>query len=449
MKKSRVALLLVLCLALLTACGGNGNTPSEPDTQEDTHLNEVYSAYMKELEEKRDDILLYNWQKGFSFDEDLYEEIPNGDTDAVAFLDVWGDETPEMIYICATRFEGNKSYSAEVHVFSFKDGELTEIYKHEELDALAGGGMSYRLFTVNGEKNLWIYEAHYSEELLEIYSQLSTDDSDGAMTAQHTCTKRIWWDYDPETDVETDTSEWYLDSIESTEEEYEAAIPSEEDQKDGLVMRNLRYYEYSEDADYAEETVYPQKGLAMTYDEAISYLREKLGITLDMTVDETAFFESLPDFSFSSGVGGWSTDIYIEPDGTFTGYFHDSELGMTGDDYPYGSIYVCDFNGRFGEVTRVDEYTYSMKLLELNVGKTEGEEWIEDGVRYIVSYPYGLENADEMTVYLPGAQMSKLPLGFKDWVRGYDWYETGTPPTLPFYGLYNVADEYGFAQSSD
>ena len=33
------------------------------------------------------------------------------------------------------------------------------------------------------------------------------------------------------------------------------------------------------------------------------------------------------EWTFSSGAGGWSTDMRILPDGTFSGEYHDSEMG--------------------------------------------------------------------------------------------------------------------------
>ena len=42
------------------------------------------------------------------------------------------------------------------------------------------------------------------------------------------------------------------------------------------------------------------------------------------------------EFYFSSGAGGWATVMTIDADGTFSGNFHDSDMGTTGEGYPYG-----------------------------------------------------------------------------------------------------------------
>ena len=72
------------------------------------------------------------------------------------------------------------------------------------------------------------------------------------------------------------------------------------------------------------------------------------------------------DLEFSSGVGGWGTSLTLERDGTFSGQFHDSDMGVIGEDYPNGTVYLCHFSGRFSDIEKLDEYRYSMKLSELN-----------------------------------------------------------------------------------
>ena len=60
-------------------------------------------------------------------------------------------------------------------------------------------------------------------------------------------------------------------------------------------------------------------------------------------------------FEFSSGVGGWGTELIMGKDGSFTGSYHDSEMGETGEEYPDGSVYGCTFHGTISDLTPVDE----------------------------------------------------------------------------------------------
>ena len=92
-------------------------------------------------------------------------------------------------------------------------------------------------------------------------------------------------------------------------------------------------------------------------------------VQTDATVQEVEVTEpagpDLPyplEFYFSSGAGGWGTSLTLQADGSFTGSFHDSEMGDASADYPNGTVYICNFEGKFSTPVQVDEYTYSPEL---------------------------------------------------------------------------------------
>lgn len=145
-------------------------------------------------------------------------------------------------------------------------------------------------------------------------------------------------------------------------------------------------------------------------------------------------------FNFSSGAGAWGTGLEINADGSFTGGYHDSNMGDTGAGYPNGSTAVCNFNGQFTQLKKVNEYTYSMKLERLEYDNAAGIEEIIDGVKFIYSDAYGVEGGGEFLIYLPGAPVSELPEEFIWWVQ----YDISEASELPSYALYNVAGQYGF-----
>ena len=152
-------------------------------------------------------------------------------------------------------------------------------------------------------------------------------------------------------------------------------------------------------------------------------------------------FSQLPDsFYFSSGAGAWGTDLYLEDDGTFYGTYHDSDAGSTGDGYPNGTVYISEFSGKFAPPTALDEYRYSTTVESLNVERA-GEEYIEDGVRYIVSKPYGIDGAEEVIFYMFGTPNELMAQGFLDWLQPEDLHPEGE---LLCFGLYNVTKEDGF-----
>lgn len=65
--------------------------------------------------------------------------------------------------------------------------------------------------------------------------------------------------------------------------------------------------------------------------------------------DKAALPEDFPiDFVFSSGVGAWATSMTLEQDGAFSGEYYDADMGVCDEDYPNGTVYICDFRGGFG-----------------------------------------------------------------------------------------------------
>lgn len=159
--------------------------------------------------------------------------------------------------------------------------------------------------------------------------------------------------------------------------------------------------------------------------------------------ENSDIFGLLPsEFVFSSGAGGWATEITLNADGTFSGQYHDSEMGDTGNQYPDGTVYISNFNGKFTTPKQVNEYKYSMKLDYLNIEGTIGDEYYENNQRYIISEPYGFDDADEFMLYLPGIAMSDLPEGFISWL--YAFIDVQTTEILPCYGIYNVGGKEGF-----
>ena len=121
-----------------------------------------------------------------------------------------------------------------------------------------------------------------------------------------------------------------------------------------------------------------------------------------------ARFEGM-EWTFSSGAGGWSTDLQIQPDGTFTGVFHDSEMGETADEYPDGTVYYCEFSGKFSAAAQEDGNTWKLHVDELKQKDETDKETIEDGIRFVATSSYGIELEDELMLYQPGPRWKPLP----------------------------------------
>lgn len=161
-----------------------------------------------------------------------------------------------------------------------------------------------------------------------------------------------------------------------------------------------------------------------------------------------SIFESMPSsFAFSSGAGGWATQFTLEDDGSFSGQYVDTDMGDVGSEYPGGTVYISNFTGKFTTPIQINDYTHSMRLENLQAEGTAGEEYYENGQRFIYSDPYGFDSADEFLIYTPGAPMADLPEGFKSWLLAF--MNPNEEQTLPYYGIYNVGGEEGFVGFED
>lgn len=150
-------------------------------------------------------------------------------------------------------------------------------------------------------------------------------------------------------------------------------------------------------------------------------------------------------FIFTSGVGAWGTQLNISADGSFDGNFHDSDMGNNEPDYPHGVVYYCDFKGQFGEVKKINDYTYSMKMLHIEYEQEPNTNEVKDGFMYQYAAAYGLDEADEIWIYTPDTPVSELAEGFFEWTNRLVKYDGDK---LGFYGLYNVNEGEGFVSDN-
>lgn len=129
-------------------------------------------------------------------------------------------------------------------------------------------------------------------------------------------------------------------------------------------------------------------------------------------------------FGFSSGVGGWSEEFAIEEDGSFTGNFHDVDMGVTGEGYENGTFYSCSYTGHFTDLTKINEYTYQMKLADITYDEVPDTEEIIDNTLYKYTDSYCLGKTDTFTIYLPGTPLSELSEEVLMWLSGMNQSET-------------------------
>lgn len=168
------------------------------------------------------------------------------------------------------------------------------------------------------------------------------------------------------------------------------------------------------------------------------------------TIHVIGFFTQIPHtYTFSSGVGAWSTVVTLNDDGSFTGFFHD--WSANGPDGIQGYQVECKFSGQFGRVGKIADRIYTMELLSIVQEGTQGERFVDErGMTHEVSSPYGFDNASLFYVYTPGIAVDDLQESFRNWtLNANSWahlYDLSSN-TYESYGLYNYYGQQGFFQT--
>lgn len=163
--------------------------------------------------------------------------------------------------------------------------------------------------------------------------------------------------------------------------------------------------------------------------------------TAEETVTESAApvrditFEDISKstFEFSSGAGAWMTNMNIERDGSFSGEYHDSDMGDQSESYKNGTVYLSRFTGQFTDLEKVDDYTYHFKIDKIRYRYEPGTEEYMDDFRFIYSTAYGLDKGENFYIHCPGKNMSELSEEVHSWID----MASQNRQTLEFYVLEN------------
>lgn len=124
---------------------------------------------------------------------------------------------------------------------------------------------------------------------------------------------------------------------------------------------------------------------------------------------------------FSSGAGGWGTQMKLNDDGSFTGKYSVHNATENTD---------LEFEGRFSNIKKVSDVEYSMELSYLST----------DDV-------YGISGGRNFRLYLPGRSTADFSDELKTWLMyapGIGNDNGGVKSTLGSNVLYNCDKEYGF-----
>jgi len=161
-----VLFVAILLLFLLFLHRKSGEVGEEEAFSSD--YSKAYGSYLAHLEEKGEAISSYVWQYGGQDTEDAGEEAEHKEGKKVLLWDIFGDDTPELLYI-----EGNSGKEdgrvsqADLQLYSFTGGKLEPLCTMDSLDVFAGGGVNYTLFQIQGEKTLYLYREEYDGQMME------------------------------------------------------------------------------------------------------------------------------------------------------------------------------------------------------------------------------------------------------------------------------------------
>ncbi len=254
---------------------------------------------------------------------------------------------------------------------------------------------------------------------------------------------------------------------ESSNNKTETASENEEKEE---VAKDDKKQDSDNSVDTKEEDIKEdtkEKQDEATQEDAIETVKEKYSFEGSLkgkvsgkeTTDYSEFVGV--NFWFSSGAGGWGTELNVEKDGSFSGEYHDSDMGTTGEGYPNGTVYKCDFTGKFEELVKVDEYRYKTRIDWMTYEKDPGIETIEDEVRIVYTDVYGLEEAEDIYFCMPGMPVSMLTEEELSWLMfNVDEVETkcyvvinkAAGEAFAGYkdqsGSYDVTEEYGESEEA-
>ena len=396
MKRSLISAVMITVLALTSAVLTSVKTPAdESAAQPDSPDRAVNSAYLAELQSRRDTILDYNWQMS----DGEFHYPAGSEPDAmkpIALADIQGDDAPELIYISAPN-----QYTADLFITGWKDGASKELCSFPQWDVCAASGTSYALFKVKGEKTLYAYS--YIGDEIGFFSWYRFSEQDGALQADKIASADIHYAND---DQKPDS--FTIDGQPADRAAYD-------DFTMGLIGKAETTVLYSARPEFDTyfDALFDLPMAGMSYDEAVLALYGQSG-SISGSDSGSALLSSLNglQLSFMSGAGAWSSELMMQEDGLFVLNYHDSDMGSSGEGYD-ATIYVCEASGRFDQVRKINDTTYTMHLAELAVENQPGTEWISEEygarVRYVASDPYGLDNTETVTVYLPGTPLDAIP----------------------------------------
>ena len=165
-----------------------------------------------------------------------------------------------------------------------------------------------------------------------------------------------------------------------------------------------------------------------------------IAVVIFRRLPATIPFDTVSGIEFwNVGSGNWQDNVNIMPDGTFTAQGHDLDMGINGEGYRGGTVWMTEGGGTLSDLKKIDDYTYktTVKSTYSNIHETE---CVEE--RRFVYGDIFLKEGDVIYIYPPGTLTLEIPEDYFDCVSGklgYKWkYEH---EKTDFYAMYVVTDD--------
>jgi len=224
---------------------------------------------------------------------------------------------------------------------------------------------------------------------------------------------------DKEDTVPDSTVETQLESEKETQEETEkeTLVESSEESKEETVVETKETVKETD-----EETV------KETQEETVVETKEETAKeTQEETTKEASEYQWIYDelegkkFTFSSGAGAWSTDVKFGKNGELEGVYHDTNMGEA--EGP--TVHLNHFSAKLKINALIYKKTYTMSIENLknlnekykNQDDDVAENDTEKLIKNYVDKPYGFEETNTFTLFLPYADVSDHEDEFKMWIE--------------------------------
>ena len=374
----------------------------------------AYRAYLGALEERYDAI----------FRTEVFNR-----SGLTALCDVYGDETPELIFWESK--DGDYDVPQRLTVLTYENGGIKTIYQE------IPGEFIYRfaLYRREGEKKLWLYDSMpVADSGHTILS--SFEEENGALTQKTRAYYTAMYNMSDASDYHYDFV-WQVEGKDVDEDTFLSACGELLRSADEVLAKTSLY-----DPDGAFESL---EDRSLGVDEAIDLLYELLGEVRPALPQEEVFGRFAGNYVFASGAGGWSSSLTLNADGTFSGRYSDTTYLQT-DEYEV-EIDQCVFTGKFEHARRINGFTYAFDLAWIEYERTPGDRELTEinGTKALIRYTqaYGLDPGTKtVCAYTADAYRYVLPEKFLGWVEPLrsDRYSS----TLDYNCLYSLESGYGW-----